>query len=342
MRVLMISRDRNTITAGTPAFARMGKYRSLVSSLDIHMPSLRLLWPSKKYDLVTCQDPFETGLFAWIIARLYDAKLELQVHTDFLSLRFANESLKNKIRVMLARFLLPRADCVRVVSKRIKDRLQATNYKLQAAPIVLPIFTEVADAVPTATADLHKKYPQFDTIFLMASRITREKNIGMAIEAMAEIIKTHPRAGLVIVGNGPECEALKLIAHSLKLEAHVVFESWNNNLGSYYTSADAFLVTSNYEGYGLTLVEAASTRCPIITTDVGVVGDLITDDFALIVPVGDVDRFARALRFFIEDSKWSSDARQRLEGFRAQLPNEQAYLELLKKAWTTCGGVPEL
>ena len=336
MKVLMISRDRNTITPNTSAYERMRKYRALVEDLFIWVPGFSRLEDIKNVDVVTSQDPFETGFLAWIIARKLGAKLELQIHTDFLSPFFKRESFKNRIRYLIARFILPKADCVRVVSRRIQKGLADAGYVLKAAPVVLPIVVSIQD-LPARSMFLKEKYPQFETIFLMASRFTREKNIHMALEAMAEISKTHPRAGLVVVGSGPLLKKLQAYALRLGMQGSVVFEPWSSNLGAYYASADAFLLTSNYEGYALTLVEAASAGCPIITTDVGIVGDLITEDFALIAPVGDTRHFVRAVRFFIEDAKWAREARSRLSGFSTRLPSEREYLDNLKKAWTTCG-----
>src|SRR3989344_1142990 len=162
--------------------------------------------------LVTTQDPFETGLAGWLIARKNNIPLQLQIHTDFLNPCFARESLLNHIRVRIARFLLPRARGIRVVSDRIKNSLKAKSYKLKAEPTVLPIFvdTEQLKNAPVKT-DLRKKYPQFDFIVLMASRLTKEKNIPLAFAAMKEIVKKHPRVGLVIVGSGLKEKELKLL-----------------------------------------------------------------------------------------------------------------------------------
>src|SRR3989344_7254505 len=135
--------------------------------------------------VITAQDPFEVGLVGYVLKKRFGIPLQFQIHTDFLSPYFWRESLKNKIRVLLAHFLLPRADGVRVVSERIKNQLETKNYKLKTDPVVLPIFVNIESIRSTIiTTDLHQKYPQFDFIILMASRLTREKNIGMAICAM--------------------------------------------------------------------------------------------------------------------------------------------------------------
>jgi glycosyltransferase involved in cell wall biosynthesis len=104
---------------------------------------------------------------------------------------------------------------------------------------------------------LKEKYPKFETIFLVASRLTREKNIPAAIRAFAG---SNPKAGLVIIGDGPERNKLEAISSSLGLSQRILFEPWQGNLSRYFGSADAFLLPSLYEGYGLTLIEAKASH----------------------------------------------------------------------------------
>ena len=142
----------------------------------------------EKSDLITAQDPFATGLLGWLLKRKFSIPLQLQVHTDFLSPYFRKESIKNRNFVLLAKFLIPKADGLRVVSERIKKSV-VSCFRFHISRIfVLPIFVD-AEKIKNApvNADLRKKYPQFDFIILMALRFSREKNIGLAIDAMAEI-----------------------------------------------------------------------------------------------------------------------------------------------------------
>jgi len=326
MNILMISTDKKIFEPESEVKSRMLDYASQIDELFIvilgmvrglkiegklkyvGLTRLRaLFWkparpaggPLEKFDLVTSQDPFETGVIARRLAKIVGAKLELQIHTDFLSPYFAKQSLLNRVRVMIARWLLPKADKIRVVSERIKDSLisdfRFPISKIEVRPIAVD--TEKIKNAPIKT-DLHKKYPQFDKIILMASRLTREKNIGLAIETMCGIVREKPNTGLIIVGSGAEEKRLKLKAKSYKLEASIVFEPWADQvtLISYYKTTDLFLVTSFYEGYGMTFVEAQAAGCPIVSTDVGAARVLVENDkSSYIVPVGDSDQLSWAI-----------------------------------------------
>jgi 1,2-diacylglycerol 3-alpha-glucosyltransferase len=171
--------------------------------------------------------------------------------------------------------LLPKADLIRVVSRRIEESLRTKNWPLKAPVTVEPVSINV-EKIKSAplTADLHTKYPQYIKIILMASRLTWEKHLELALEAMALAVKNVPALGLVIVGGGPAETKLRLRIKTLGLDRNVQFEPWTQQLSSYYKTADIFLNTSYYEGYGRTLLEAQACGLAVISTDVGVAREI--------------------------------------------------------------------
>ncbi|OJI07336.1 hypothetical protein BK004_01220 [bacterium CG10_46_32] len=284
-------------------------------------------------DVITAQDPFETGLAGWLISRRLKSKLQLQVHTDFLSPYFRRESFKNRIRVLLAKWLLAKADSIRVVSERIKQSLIGLGLPEEKI-VVLPIFVDVEKIQSEQVAvRAHKKYPQFDVVILMVSRLEPEKNITLALRAFAEVARKHSNTGLVILGAGSQETSLKQLVVRYQLQSSVVFEGAVQHTIPYYQSADIFLNTSNYEGYGRTLIEAAASGCPIITTDVGVVGERINKDTSLVVPVGDSAAVEEAMSKLITDEKKRNDLGRAAQESVQKLGDAQSYLEQYKQSW---------
>lgn len=286
--------------------------------------------------LITCQDPFETGIVGWLIARKTGIKLQLQIHTDFLSKSFTRESFLNKIRVQIAKFLLSKADSIRVVSERIKKSLSAISHQLSANVNVLPIFVDTEKIKNTpANFDLHKKYPQFDFIFLVASRLEKEKNISMIIEAFAKVVEAYPKAGLIIVGDGIEKKKLELLVTSKKLLSSIVFEGWQNDLISYYKTADLFVLSSNYEGFGMTLVEATMSGCSVLTTSVGLVGDILTEENCFVCGVEDKNCFILKMFYALNNrgilQGLNTKAQKEVE--KKLINTKEEYLEEYKKSW---------
>jgi glycosyltransferase involved in cell wall biosynthesis len=224
--------------------------------------------------VVSGQDTGESGLSAYFLSRRFRFPLQLQMHTDVFSPFFGNTFL-NRMRRFLARYLIPRATGVRVVSQGIVASLHRRFPHMDTRISVLPIYVDIPDIESfTPKKDINKEFPQFNFILFMASRLTKEKNIGTAIRALADIVKKFPHVGLVIAGSGPEKSHLHSLAETLDISHNVVCIGWQDDLISYYKTANVFLLTSLYEGYGMSLVEAAASGCPIVTTRVGIAPEL--------------------------------------------------------------------
>ncbi len=317
MKIISIGSDRNLFTPGSDVATRVASYaesaeetkvivfakKSLSLKITEISPKLTV-YPTNsvsrftyiidaiklakklnfKADIVTCQDPFEAGLVGFRIAKKIKAKLHLQIHTDLFNPYFSKQSVLNKFRLMIAKKIIPKANEIRVVSQRIKDSLAKQFPNLKANIEIRPVYIDLEKlkSAPVKT-NLHEKYSQFEKIILMASRLTWEKNIGLAIEAMTILTKQNTKIGLIIVGSGPQEGKLKSMVQKLNRNDNVKFEGWSNDLASYYKTADLFLLTSYYEGYGMTLVEANTCGLSIVSTNVGIAGEVTSH----VCPVGD-------------------------------------------------------
>ncbi len=289
--------------------------------------------------LVTCQDPFETGLVGWVIAKTKRVKLHLQIHTDFLSWGFQRASIFNKSRGQLASFLIMQSDGVRVVSERIKKSIIKWRIAKEEKISVLPIFVDIEKIKNTESKfNLKTRYSQFNFVIFTASRLEKEKNIKMMLKVMKKVVEKYPKTGLVIVGDGSIKQSSQLKAYSLQLQKNVVFESWQKDLVSYYKTADLFLATSSYEGYGMTLLESAVAGCPTLTTDVGLVGDILQKESIEVCSRGSKRCFVNKILNLIENPNRLSEMKIRAQQDVEEkvLKTKEEYLEAYKKDWERC------
>ena len=305
-------------------------------------------WKSKVEDssnknniLVTCQDPFETGFVGWVIAKSKKTKLHLQVHTDFLTLDFQTTSVLNKIRSQLAMFLIIQADGVRVVSERIKKSILSWKLKKEEKLSVLPIFVDIEKIKNTEIRfDLHKKYLQFDFIIFTASRFEKEKNLLMMIDIMKEVVKKYPKIGLVVVGEGSQKDILNKKIYKEKMQNNIFVDNWQKDLISYYKTSDLFLFTSNYEGYGMVLLESAVAGCPILTTNVGLVGSVLKEGSVEVCTRKNKRCFIKKILNLVENKNLLEEmtikAKQDVEN--NVMKTKEEYLSAYKKDWERCFG----
>ena len=273
------------------------------------------------FELITVQDPHFLGLFGVLLAKKYRVPLEVQVHG------FEKSS---GLRKRLARFVLERADTVRAVSNRLKEHLHSIFHIPYSILYTLPVYAQTA---PPQKVIKRKTVP-YPFTFLTVGRLVPVKNIDLQIRAFARLVKEVPHIRLRIVGEGPLADSLKSKVESLTLEKSIIFEGYQRDLRRYYEEADAFLLTSDCEGWGRVVLEAAAYRLPIIMTDVGLAREVIkNEESGFIIPVGDERELMLAMKELLDKPQ----LRERLgEGaFRAfkALPSREAYIEKQVEEW---------
>ena len=184
--------------------------------------------------------------------------------------------------------------------------------------------------------NLHAKYPQFKFIVFAAARLEPEKNIALALDALKIVTNNYPNVGFVIAGSGSLESDLKLKTKNLKLENNVVFEGEVKDVISYCKTADLYLTTSDYEGYGLSLIEAALSGCPIVTTDAGIVGEILKDgENALVCEPGNKKCLAEKISRSITDPEFRKNIKRSAmaDTLKTLTEDKDSYLELYKSMW---------
>lgn len=232
------------------------------SKLSYVVDAIRIGCRLRNITVISAQDPFEAGLAAYSVHRRLRAPLQLQLHTDMLSPFFARGL--NRVRLLLARYLIPRADGIRVTTERSKQEL-VRMYNLRVPVAVLPVYTDISRFSNLG----HKPHSKFAIALLWLGRFEEEKNPGLAIRALCVARRNGFDAGLVLLGSGRQERMLRLLAARLKVAPWIEFVPWSDPI-AYVAQADIVLCTSHYEGYGLAIVEALAAGVPVLSTDVGI------------------------------------------------------------------------
>ncbi len=98
-------------------------------------------------------------------------------------------------------------------------------------------------------------------------RLTNQKNQKFLIDGFSIIKKKYSNLKLLILGDGELGSYLKTYVKKLKLENEVFFLGHKENVFKYYKKSICFLLTSKWEDPGFVLIEAASTKTPLISSD---------------------------------------------------------------------------
>ncbi len=286
------------------------------------------------HTVITAQDPFETGLVGAFLAKKFKLKLQIQVHTDFLNPIFFESSILNRIRLHISAYVLPRADGIRVVSEKIKKMI-VSKMNLPSIKIkILPIFVDAKALINLKpTVDIKQKYPQFKFVILMPTRFSAEKNLLFALDVFRTVLNKYPFTGLVLVGEGVMEKNLRLKVKDLNMENSIIFESWSKDVVSYLKTASLLLVTSKFEGYGMSIIEAGLSGCPVVSSKVGVAEELVSGISAEICPVDDLSCFVNSIITLIENNELRENQRMHLkQHFENTIDTKKKYLANFKSA----------
>ncbi len=248
---------------------------------------------------ITAQDPLELGLLSFLLSKFTRTPYTVQVHGDYFSDAWEEGSIMRRLRRRMIPFVLSHAQKIRVVSERIRNsflRIGIPENKIQVLPIrpELDVFLKAGE---------YRKLPSAFTV-LTASRLAPEKNILLLVRAFSRLHTKYPDTRLRIVGEGSEYAKIEACIHELGITEAVAILPWTPHVEHEMANAHVFALASLHEAYGLVLIEALATGTPLVTTDVGCVGEVVKDgEHGIVVSVNDEFAFSEALIRMYEQSE---------------------------------------
>ncbi|MFM9033162.1 MAG: glycosyltransferase family 4 protein [Mycobacterium sp.] len=139
---------------------------------------------------------------------------------------------------------------------------------------------------------------------LYFGRLEYEKGVHDAIAALPRIRRSHPGTTLTVAGDGTQEDWLVEVARKHKVLKCVRFAGRvdHDELLGLLHRADAAVLPSHYEPFGIVALEAAAAGAPLVTTDVGGLGEAVIDGVTgMSCPPRDVAALAGAVRAVLDD-----------------------------------------
>ncbi len=153
---------------------------------------------------------------------------------------------------------------------------------------------------------LRKKYDIADQelVVLAVGALAQQKRYDILIHALALLKKRRPQGWkAILLGEGPLREDLLSLRQRLGLEHDLRMPGFQNDVRESLRGADIFAHSAEYEGLGTILLDAASASCPIVTTAVGGIPEIVKDKInGLLVPSLDSQALADGLLTLVKDS----------------------------------------
>jgi glycosyltransferase involved in cell wall biosynthesis len=242
-------------------------------------------------------------LVTWILPFVHkDIPKIVEMHQSRQGLDVFDRQFMSPLARLIHRFstkwFYGRYDCFVVLTNGDKDAWHCKNC------MVVPNFHHF-----TVRESLPKKHESKQIILL--ARLMPQKRIDLMIDAWALLAKDYPDWHVKVLGEGLQRPQLETKIHELHLQESFLLPGEVKDVTNELQQSDILCLTSEYEGFGIVLIEAMANGIPVIAFEYVGVHDIIDNGTdGVIVPFGDVQTYSEQLRKLMTDS----ELRQRFAG----------------------------
>jgi len=248
-----------------------------------------------------------TWWLAFLACLFYKTPVFFMTDSNVLSESFRSMWRKKLKKILLGKFLFKKATGF-LTSGKTNEQFYK-GYEVPKEKMVRLPFSwgyeellKKAQKLGAKREDLRKSFDleKNDFVLLYIGRLAKEKNPFILLEAFNLV--NHPRAKLFFVGGGPLRSKVEKRIKELKLkEVYLIGFRSRETVFNFYTMADAFVLPSKSETWGIVVNEAMCFGLPIIaSSQVGAAADLVKDGYnGFIFPAGDTKELATCIEKLI-------------------------------------------
>ena len=241
--------------------------------------------------LIHAQSSLIAGMAALEIARKYCIPYCVTEHRDvFLKKKVLKEDYSTCWCTPYIKNALDHANKIIAVSMPLKEAL--FSYTSQASISIIPNSVDIDLFCPP----LQKKQKE-NFSYLTVCNLEKRKNVDLLLKSFQKVYKNDPKSDLVIVGEGPERAYLERLAKELEISRGVSFRGAlsRQEVSQSFQEADAFVLASQNESFGVVCIEALASGIPVIATKCGGPETIVTPDGGLLVEKDDEISLTNAL-----------------------------------------------
>jgi glycosyltransferase involved in cell wall biosynthesis len=219
---------------------------------------------------------------------------------------------------------LAKADAIICVSRNTADELE-TYVRQNLGNRIHVIHEGVSPEFFTpGNPDSLKSMPRLPQAgvpyILAAGKISPRKNVARVIQALACIADSVPHHLVLVGADGWDMEEVKKELDNPRIAGRVHFTGYvtDEQLRALYAAASLYVHPSLFEGFGLTLLEAMASGCPVVTSNLSSLPE-IAGDAALLIDPYSVDNIAEAIKELCLNKSLAAEfvqkGRRRARGF---------------------------
>jgi glycosyltransferase involved in cell wall biosynthesis len=175
-------------------------------------------------------------------------------------------------------------------------------------------------------------------IVSFVGRLAPDKGVDWLLDIWKIVSQREREARLLLIGDGPDREALKQRARSLGIQDTVFFLGRQEDVYRFFAASDVFVLPSRLEGMSNALLEAMSQGLPVVTADDALGGNrsvVVHKQDGLLVPLEDTQLFADSLLSLLKDRNFriemGSRARRKIEHAFSVQSVTRRYMEVYRE-----------
>ena len=238
-------------------------------------------------DYIWAQGILNAGYLARHLKQKYSAPYFIHEHARM----YAREKLSRFLRARIKEIIQGAIYCA-AVSKNLRINMlnQVLIDKEKICVIHNPVGMEFSNAV---LAERHNKQ-----IFISTAYLRQNKNVDAIIRAFALIYEKNKNVQLAIIGDGNEGEKLEQLTQEKELHQVVKFYGAQSReqIYAHLQTADFFVAASDYETFGVALVESMVCGLPAISAKVGIAEEIIDENTGILIESSSVENIAVAMQ----------------------------------------------
>jgi L-malate glycosyltransferase len=217
---------------------------------------------------------------------------------------------RDKTYAPVVAFSINQSDAITAVSENLRNETYKT-FKIEKPIEVIHNFVDV-ERFQRKPIDAFRKVlaPNGERILLHASNFRKIKRVQDVVKIFHNVNKQIP-SKLLFVGDGPERQMTEELSRELGICDDISFVGKQEQMEDILAIADLFLLTSEYESFGLAALEAMAAGVPVVSTNAGGLGEIMIEgETGYMGNVGDVDTMSRQAISILENE-------ERLQVFKA-------------------------
>jgi len=257
----------------------------------------------EKISLIHAHWMLPQGLVGVFLKKLFKIPLLVTIHGSDLF------PLKNVLFKKLQHFVVKNADFITANTEATKNELMGRFPECKPKIEIIPMGVD-SDFFRKLKVKKPAKYSK-NKILLFVGRLSDQKGLQYLIDALPEVVRKEPAAKLLIIGEGPFKAELEQKIDKTNAKDYVEFLGSlpASEAAKYHNYADVFVLPSlanktGTEALGLALMEAMSSGCAVIGTNVGGIPSLIKNGHnGILVPQKDSRELAKAIIMLLKNRK---------------------------------------